>query len=177
MSVCHTSCLLKFGHQTLNCPSIRYIVPAKIFPALPMCQKNWFCGKVRLDDFYLLLRSIAPLGSILVSKESPRAAVYSTWKIWLNFETILNGILKIFKNVLEDGFRKTKTETLKVNFEKKKISNSLTEKELCAPIMLTSTSKISKNAGGTGPSKDMAKKNKLTILNPLKIILGEWITT
>lgn len=85
--------------------------------------------------------------------------------------------MKIFKNVLEDGFQKTKTETLKVNFEKKKISNSLTEKELCAPIMLTSTSKISKNAGGTGPSKDMAKKNKLTILNPMKIILGEWITT
>lgn len=85
--------------------------------------------------------------------------------------------MKIFKNVLEDGFRKTKTETLKVNLEKKKISNSLTEKELCAPIMLTSTSKISKNAGGTGPRKDMAKKNKPTILNPMKIILGEWITT
>ena len=51
-------CLPKFGHQTLNCPSIRYIVPAKIFPALPLCQKNWFCSKVRLDDFYPLLRSI-----------------------------------------------------------------------------------------------------------------------
>ena len=37
--------------------SIRYIVPAKIFPALPLCQKNWFCGKVRLDDFYPLLHS------------------------------------------------------------------------------------------------------------------------
>ena len=35
------------------------IVPAKISPALPLYQKNWFCGKVRLDDFYLLLRSIA----------------------------------------------------------------------------------------------------------------------
>ena len=57
--ICYTSCLPKFGHQTLNCPSIRYIVPAKIFPALPLCQKNWFCGKVRLDDFYPLLRSIA----------------------------------------------------------------------------------------------------------------------
>ena len=56
--ICHTSCLPKFGHETLNCPSIRYIVPAKIFPALPLCQKNWFCGKVRLDDFYPLLRSI-----------------------------------------------------------------------------------------------------------------------
>ena len=31
----------------------------QIFPALPLCQKNWFCGKVRLDDFYPLLRSIA----------------------------------------------------------------------------------------------------------------------
>ena len=48
----------EIAHQTLNCPSIRYIVPAKIFPALPLCQKNWFCGKVRLDDFYPLLRSI-----------------------------------------------------------------------------------------------------------------------
>ena len=51
-------CLPKFGHQTLNCPSIRYIVPAKIFPVLPLCQKHWFCVKVRLDDFYPLLRSI-----------------------------------------------------------------------------------------------------------------------
>ena len=59
VGICHTSCLPKFGHQTLNCPSIRYIVPAKIFSALPLCQKNWFCGKVRLDDFYPLLRSIA----------------------------------------------------------------------------------------------------------------------
>ena len=63
VSICHSIgklciCLPKFGHQTLSCPSIRYIVPAKIFPALPLCQKNWFCGKVRLDDFYPLLRSI-----------------------------------------------------------------------------------------------------------------------
>ena len=27
-------------HQMLNCPSIRYIAPAKIFSALPLCQKN-----------------------------------------------------------------------------------------------------------------------------------------
>ena len=59
-SICYTSFLPKFGHQTLNCPSIRYIVPAKISPALPLCQKNWFCGKVRLDDFYQLLRSKLP---------------------------------------------------------------------------------------------------------------------
>ena len=63
VNICHSIrklsiCLPKFGHQTLNCPSIRYIVHAKIFPALPLCQKNWFCGKVRLDDFYPLLRSI-----------------------------------------------------------------------------------------------------------------------
>ena len=51
MSICHTSSLAKFGHQTLNCPSIRYIVPAKIFSALPLCHKNWFCGKVRLSLF------------------------------------------------------------------------------------------------------------------------------
>ena len=36
----HTSCLPKFGHQTLNCPSMGYIVPAKISPALLLCQKN-----------------------------------------------------------------------------------------------------------------------------------------
>ena len=58
VGTCHTFCLPKFGHQVLNCPSIRYIVPAKIFPALSLCQKNWFCGKLRLDDFYPLLRSI-----------------------------------------------------------------------------------------------------------------------
>ena len=55
--ICYTSCLPKFGHQTLNWPSIRYIVPAKISPALPLCHKNWFCGKVHLDNFYPLLRS------------------------------------------------------------------------------------------------------------------------
>ena len=26
-------------------------------PAFPLCQKNWFCGKVCLDGFYPLLRS------------------------------------------------------------------------------------------------------------------------
>ena len=41
----------------MNCPSIRYIVPVKISFALSLCQKNWFCGKVCLDDFYLLLCS------------------------------------------------------------------------------------------------------------------------
>ena len=46
-------------HQTMNCPSMRYIVAAKISPALPLCRKNWFCGKVLLDDFYSLLLSIA----------------------------------------------------------------------------------------------------------------------
>ena len=59
VGICHTSCLPKFGHQMLNCPSNRYIVPAKISPALPLCQKNWFCDKVQLDYFYPLLRSIA----------------------------------------------------------------------------------------------------------------------
>ena len=59
VGICHTSYLLKFGYQTLNCPSIRHIAPAKIFPALPLCQKNWFCSKVRVDDFYSLLLSIA----------------------------------------------------------------------------------------------------------------------
>ena len=29
----------------------------KASPTLPLCQKNWFCDKVRLDDFYPLLRS------------------------------------------------------------------------------------------------------------------------
>ena len=35
------------------------IIPAKISPALPLCQKNWFSGKVRLDDYYAQLRSVA----------------------------------------------------------------------------------------------------------------------
>ena len=36
---------------------MRYIAPAKISPALPLCQKIWFCGKVCLDYFYRMLRS------------------------------------------------------------------------------------------------------------------------
>ena len=59
VGICHTPYLLKFGYQTLNCPSIRHIASAKIFPALSLCQKNWFCSKVRVDDFYSLLLSIA----------------------------------------------------------------------------------------------------------------------
>ena len=70
VDICHTSCLPKFGHQMLNCPSVRYIVPAKISPALSLFQKYWFFGKVRVNDFYPLLRSIAS------------SAVYTTWKIW-----------------------------------------------------------------------------------------------
>ena len=54
----HTSCLPKFGHQTLNCPSMGYIVPAKISPALLLCQKNWFCGK-GCHDFYQWFLSAA----------------------------------------------------------------------------------------------------------------------
>ena len=38
VGMCHISCLPKFGHQTLNRPSISYIVPAKISPSLPLCQ-------------------------------------------------------------------------------------------------------------------------------------------
>ena len=83
VSICHTSCLPKFGHQTLNCPSIRYIFPAKISPALLLCQKNWLCCKVCLDDFYPLLRSIASSWiHIGVKRISPKLAVYTTWKIW-----------------------------------------------------------------------------------------------
>ena len=85
VNICHTFCLLKFGHQTLNCPSIRYIVPPKpkILREFPLCQRNWFCGKVHVNDFYSLLRSRASIiGSILVSKETPRTAVCTTWKIW-----------------------------------------------------------------------------------------------
>ena len=82
LGLCHTSCFSKFVHQTLNFPSIRYIVPAKISPALPLCQKNWFCGKLRLDDFYPLLRNVASTWMHIVSKESPRPAVYTIWKIW-----------------------------------------------------------------------------------------------
>ena len=49
--------LSEICHQMLNCLSIRYIVPAKISPAFLLCQKDWFCGKVCLDDFYPLLHS------------------------------------------------------------------------------------------------------------------------
>ena len=59
VGICHTSCLPKFGHQMLHCLSIRYIVSAKIFSALLLCQKNWVYNKVHLNDFYPLLRSIA----------------------------------------------------------------------------------------------------------------------
>ena len=59
VGICHTFCLPKFGQETLNCFSIRYIVPAKISPALMLCQKNWFFGKTCLINFYPLLRSIA----------------------------------------------------------------------------------------------------------------------
>ena len=38
-------------------PTWLYIIPVKISPPLPLCQKNWFCGKVLLDNFYLLLCS------------------------------------------------------------------------------------------------------------------------
>ena len=72
--ICYTSCLPKFGHQTLNCLSIRYIVSAKIFPVLRLCQKNWFCGKVCLNDFYQL--HCSKLSSwIHIGVKSPRPAV------------------------------------------------------------------------------------------------------
>ena len=57
VSIYHTSCLPKFSRQTLHCPSIRYIVPAKISPALPCVRKTDFVAKY--DDFYPLLCSIA----------------------------------------------------------------------------------------------------------------------
>ena len=57
LGISYTSCLPKFGHQTFNYPSVRYIVCAKNFSALPLCQKNWFCGKGRLDNIYRLLCS------------------------------------------------------------------------------------------------------------------------
>ena len=88
--ICHTSCLLKFGHQTLNCPSIRYIVPAKIFPALPLYQKNWFCGKVRFDDFYPLLRSTpSPWTHIGVKKISQACYLHHLKNMEKNWKTQL----------------------------------------------------------------------------------------
>ena len=35
--ICYVPCLPKFGHQTLNCPCIRYIVLLKMSSALPLC--------------------------------------------------------------------------------------------------------------------------------------------
>ena len=58
--ICYTSCLQKFGHQMVNCPSVRYIVSAKIYPASRLCRENWFCGKVLLEDCYRLLCSKSP---------------------------------------------------------------------------------------------------------------------
>ena len=88
--ICHTSCLLKFGHQTLNCPSIRYIVPAKIFPALPLYQKNWFCGKVRFDYFYPLLRSTpSPWTHIGVKKISQACYLHHLKNMEKNWKTQL----------------------------------------------------------------------------------------
>jgi len=37
IGICDTSSLPKFGHQTFSCSSLRYFVPAKISPALPLC--------------------------------------------------------------------------------------------------------------------------------------------
>ena len=86
--ICHTSCLLKFSHQTLNCPSIRYIVPAKIFPALPLYQKNWFCGKVRFDYFYPLLRSTpSPWTHIGVKKISQACYLHHLKNMEKNWKT------------------------------------------------------------------------------------------
>ena len=88
LTICHTYCLPKFDHQTLNCASIRYIVSVKTSHALPR-QKNWFCSKVFLDDFNPLLRSIASSWIHIGAKESPRPAVYTTWKIWKKCKTQL----------------------------------------------------------------------------------------
>ena len=57
----------------MNCPSIRYIVPVKISFALSLCQKNWFCGKVCLDDFYLLLCSKSSSWIHIGVKKNPQA--------------------------------------------------------------------------------------------------------
>ena len=78
----HTSCLPILGHQTINCPSIRYIFPAKILPALLLCQKNWFWSKILLDDFYPFLRSIASSWIHIGVKIFSRPAVCITWNIW-----------------------------------------------------------------------------------------------
>ena len=58
--ICNASSLSNFGHQTFNCFSIRYFVPAKFFPALSLRQNHWFCDKIRPYYFYSLLLSIAP---------------------------------------------------------------------------------------------------------------------
>ena len=81
--ICYTSCLWKFGHQTLNCPSVRYI---------HCFFQNLSCiAGVRRTDFEAKYASMIfidcciinrPVGSILASKESPRPAVYTTRKMW-----------------------------------------------------------------------------------------------
>jgi len=57
IGICDTSSLAKFGHETFNCSSVRYFIPAKIFSVLLLCQNHRFGGKVRLYYFCPLLRS------------------------------------------------------------------------------------------------------------------------
>ena len=57
VGMCHISCLPKFGHQ-----SWIVLLSATLFlpKSLLHCHcVNWFCGKLCLDDFHPLLRSIA----------------------------------------------------------------------------------------------------------------------
>ena len=89
--ICHTSFLPKFGYQTLNCPSIRYIVPTKIFSALLLCQKNWFCSKVRLDDWKLETR-FSSLLEMLIEKKKKK------WISSVAADKALNQYIQLIKN-------------------------------------------------------------------------------
>ena len=55
--ICHTSCLPKFGHQTLNCIIIRCTVPGKNHSCISAVSDELICGKVCLENFYPLLHS------------------------------------------------------------------------------------------------------------------------
>jgi len=55
--------------------SIRYFVPTKISPALPLCHNHHFCDRVHLYYFCLLLNSRVSTIAILTSKQLPRPTV------------------------------------------------------------------------------------------------------
>ena len=68
-SVCPFSCTFFLPKYLLYCQKNR------------LCQKHWFSGKVGFNDFCPPLCTILSSLIHISDKESPRSAVYTTWKI------------------------------------------------------------------------------------------------